>query len=252
MLNSYSQFDVHSLKQHASTAQHCGVGASVIDCLCSDETQPTQARSLGQTILQSRPAARLYAKLRGPAGRATLGGMSPAGERAVIRDSLRLTERTNVLDVGCGPGNFTSFIATELPASGLAVGVDISMSMLERTVRCTEVFNTVYIRADAHELPFPSESFDGVMCYAAMYMMSDPYRALDELVRVLAPGGRLAVMTTCTANSRAGRLVQWLLTAPLGIRMFTRRDVEHQLRERNLRDVAVQVHGMSQFITASK
>jgi len=252
MLHSHSQFDVDTLKQHAVRAHGSGAANSFIDCLGRDEAAPTDTRSLGQTILESGPAARVYAALRGSAGRATLAGMSPDSERSLISGSLRLAERSNVLDVGCGPGNFTSYVATKLPADGLAVGVDISTSMLDRAVRFADTGTTVYIRADAHELPFPSASFDGVMCYAAMYMMRDPYCALDELIRVLTPGGRLAVMTTCTAKTRTWRFVQWLLTAPLGIRMFTRREVERHLRERHLYDVTIKVNGMSQFISATK
>ena len=50
-----------------------------------------------------------------------------------------------------------------------------------------------YVRGDARRLPFADGSFDAVCCYAALYLVPEPFTVLSELLRVLAPGGRLAV-----------------------------------------------------------
>ena len=54
-----------------------------------------------------------------------------------------------------------------------------------------------YVRADAADLPFADATFDAISCYGALYLMDDPFAALHEMVRVLKPGGRIAVLTTC-------------------------------------------------------
>ena len=45
-------------------------------------------------------------------------------------------------------------------------------------------------------LPFRSESFDTVTCLAALYLIPEPLTVLDEMVRVLAPGGELIIFTS--------------------------------------------------------
>jgi arsenite methyltransferase len=63
--------------------------------------------------------------------------------------------------------------------------------MLAQAVRHGVPENVAYVRADAAALPFHDGSFDAVACLAALYLIERPLQALDELVRVLAPGGRL-------------------------------------------------------------
>ena len=75
---------------------------------------------------------------------------------------------------------------------------DSSATMLAQAVRDTPPGSPVgYVRADAVDLPFDDATFDAVSCYGALYLMDDPFGALREMIRVLAPGGRIAVLTTC-------------------------------------------------------
>ena len=57
----------------------------------------------------------------------------------------------------------------------------------------TRMPRATYLRGDATRLPFPDGSLDAVNCYAALYLIPDPYAAFDEMLRVLRPGGRIAV-----------------------------------------------------------
>ena len=84
--------------------------------------------------------------------------------------------------------------------------------MLERggeELRRTELGNLVLIRGDATALPFRDASFDAVCCFAALHLFSDPFAALDEMRRVLRPGGRIALMTSVrrelTRRARSSR-----------------------------------------------
>src|SRR5437763_330556 len=83
-----------------------------------------------------------------------------------------------------------------LGEGGLVVGLDASRSMLEQALNEGVPSNVAYVRGDATRLPFDDESFDAVCCFAALYFISDPLRALDEMARVLRPGGRVAIMTS--------------------------------------------------------
>jgi ubiquinone/menaquinone biosynthesis C-methylase UbiE len=78
-------------------------------------------------------------------------------EHRIARLLLGLTPGDGVLDVACGPGNFTRDFARVVGVTGLAVGIDASPTMLARAVRDTpasEYDNVAYVRADAVDLPF--------------------------------------------------------------------------------------------------
>ena len=101
-----------------------------------------------------------------------------------------------MLDVGCGPGNFTRSFARSAE-DGTVVGLDTSRTMLARAVQETHAENVAYVRADACALPFRDSSFDAICCFAALYLIEHPIQAVDEITRVLAPGGHLVLLSSC-------------------------------------------------------
>ena len=126
----------------------------------------------------------------------SLHGMSISAERERAAAALHLGGRQRVLDVACGPGNFTSFFAGLLAEDGFVIGLDNSVPMMERAVRDNSCDRAVYMRGDVLDLPFNNRAFDVVSCFAALHLVPEPLGVLHEMVRVLSPGGRIAVMTT--------------------------------------------------------
>jgi SAM-dependent methyltransferase len=108
---------------------------------------------------------------------------------------VRTYEPTQILDVGCGTGEFTSRIAKLFPAAR-AIGVDLVDPHLDLARRrCAEQGDRVsFQHADAYALPFASGTFDLVACRHVLQSIPDAPRVLAELVRVLRPGGRLHVI----------------------------------------------------------
>jgi ubiquinone/menaquinone biosynthesis C-methylase UbiE len=103
-----------------------------------------------------------------------------------------------LLDGGCGPGTITLGLA-EAVAPGQAVGIDLEPSMVERAnILATErqVDNVHFEVANIGELPFPAASFDVVFTCSVLEHLVDPIQALQEIGRVLKPGGLIGVSST--------------------------------------------------------
>ena len=99
----------------------------------------------------------------------------------------------NVLEVAPGPG----FFAVELAKLGdfQITGLDVSRTLVEIA---TENARKAGVRIDfrlgnASAMPFADDSFDFVYCSAAFKNFSEPVRALDEMQRVLRPGGAAVI-----------------------------------------------------------
>jgi ubiquinone/menaquinone biosynthesis C-methylase UbiE len=178
-------------------------------------------------------------------------GPGMADERRIARLMLGLSPGDGVLDVACGPGNFSRDFARAVGARGLVVGIDASRPMLERAVRETRAAgleNVVFVHGDAAVLPFRDASFDAVSCFAALNLFAEPFKALDQMTRVLTPGGRIAIFTSCRARSRAFGVIESALTARGGLRMFGQDEVVGALRKRGFDHVSQRISGLTQFV----
>lgn len=101
-----------------------------------------------------------------------------------------------VLDAGCGTGEITYRLATKFERASF-VGLDLEEQHLKRAAaRCAPFGSRVRFQAgDALALPFPDNSFDLVVCRHVLQAVSDPRRALEEMLRVLRPGGRAHLLS---------------------------------------------------------
>ena len=101
----------------------------------------------------------------------------------------RIGPGASVLEVATGPG----FLAIELARLGdfRVVGLDISRTFVRMAAEnAREAGASVeFRRGNASELPFEEGAFDLVVCRAAFKNFSEPARAIDEMHRVLRPGG---------------------------------------------------------------
>lgn len=172
-----------------------------------------------------------------------LFGPGTAGERRLVLDGLDIAPGDRVIDVGCGTGNYTRHLAQQA-RNGLVVGVDASETMLSKAVsRGGE--NVAYMRGDACALPFGDGEFDAVCNVGVLHMMEDWQVALDELVRMLAPGGRLVVGTLCNRkeSSRTRKAGGWV---------FGPDELTSHLRECGLSDIGQRTFRWGQFVSARR
>ena len=217
------------------------------------EQDPTGAHP-GQRLMLSGALAAIYERLWRPlGGRLFMGAMGPGarGERRIALRMLGLSPNSMVLDVACGPGNFTREFA-RVADRGLVVGLDASETMLAVAVRETEAGNVAYVRGDACALPFRDRSFDAVCCFAALYLIERPMAAIEEIVRVLAPGGRVALLSSCGRGPLPVGLTSPLVRAVSGVRVFGRDELTGALGDLGMLEIEQKVVGLAQFVSARK
>lgn len=226
-------------------------GSGYLDLLGPDgEPESTGAT---QDLMLTRVVPLIYERWWRPAlGRAFKGFTGPgmSEEMRIARLLLGLSEGHTVLDVACGPGNFTRSFGRAIGSGGLAVGIDASQTMLERGARDLirdRVSNVALVRGDATALPFTDGSFDAACCFAALHLFSDPFAALADMTRALAPGGRIAIMTSVRRQVQLPPLKP-LIERASGMRVFEHGEVVSELQALGFTDVHQRVSGLVQFV----
>lgn len=179
-----------------------------------------------------------------------LTGPGMAEEVRIARLFLGLGRGDRVLDVACGPANFSRAFARTVGDEGLVVGIDASRTMLARGIddtRKAAIDNLALIRGDATELPFGNGTFDSVCCFAALHLFADPFDALDEMRRVLGPGGRIAIMTSVRRPVTV-RPMKPVVERLSGMRVFEPDEITGALGERGFEGIRCRVSGLVQFV----
>jgi ubiquinone/menaquinone biosynthesis C-methylase UbiE len=172
-------------------------------------------------------------------------GPSAAEERRMALEMMRIREGDQVIDVGCGTGNYTRHLA-RAAGEGLTVGLDASETMLAAAAARSDRENLAYLRGDACALPFEDETFDVACSVGVIHMVEEPLAALAEMARVLAPGGRLVVLASCARKEKEQGMKRQ------GLVFFGKDELTGALREHGLQEIEQKVVGHGQFVVAQK
>jgi len=97
-----------------------------------------------------------------------------------------------VVDVACGVGYGTSHLAD---AADMAVGLEVAAEAIDVARTRYRHGDTWFVRANAERLPLPDRSADAIVCFEGIEHFVNPEQHLDEVMRVLRPGGRYFVST---------------------------------------------------------
>ncbi|HSJ56795.1 MAG TPA: methyltransferase domain-containing protein [Anaerolineae bacterium] len=114
----------------------------------------------------------------------------------VIRRAVALQPAGKAVDLGSGPGHLVLEMARAAP--GLHVtGVDLSDEMIEEAERLAREAGlhdrVAFKKGDVARIPFPDESLDLVVSTLSLHHWGDPVGVLDEIARVLKPGGSFVI-----------------------------------------------------------
>jgi len=141
---------------------------------------------------------------------------SRAAELRAIIATLPLGPRSRVLDVACGDGCYSHWLAER---AGQVIGVDLCATYLALAgghgTTAVEANRISFGRADAARLPFKDGSFDLVWCAQSFFSLPDPLASLREMVRVTQPAGHIAILENDTLHQI---LLPWPAELELAVR----------------------------------
>jgi ubiquinone/menaquinone biosynthesis C-methylase UbiE len=116
--------------------------------------------------------------------------------QAAALEALDLGLDDRFLDVGCGTG---AAVRRAAPAVERAAGVDLAPAMIARARElAADLPNVDFHEGDSGKLPFADAEFTAVICTTSFHHYPDPRRAIGEMSRVLAPGGRVVIGDICS------------------------------------------------------
>ncbi len=121
----------------------------------------------------------------------------------------KLSAVKKALDVGCGVGHWGRCLAPLLPSGCELIGVDREARWVEEARKRAGGIPNVkasFQQGDAERLPFADGSFDLVTCQTVLIHVKDPAAVIREMLRVLIPGGLIALVepnniASCVSNS---------------------------------------------------
>jgi SAM-dependent methyltransferase len=205
---------------------------------------------MGKSALQAQvDAANAYEALFVPA---LFGQWAPK-----VADAAQIQPGQRVLDVACGTGILAREIALRIGSAERVVGLDPSPGMVAVARQLAPAIE--WREGVAESLPFRDKSFDAVVSQFGLMFFTDRRQALREMLRVLTPGGRLAIAVWDSLDNipayasevallerMAGRQAADALRAPFVL--GDRKDLATLLSEAGVASAQVTTHrGMAQF-----
>jgi len=183
------------------------------------------------------------------------------------RISKEIPQGSAVLEVAPGPGYFCIELAKL--GSYAITGMDLSRTFVKMAAEKAEQagVRVEFKEGSASNMPFPKNSFDFLLCRAAFKNFADPVRALQEMCRVLRPGGR-ALLIDLSRDARpddvsravdkmglttVNRLLTKMAFRTMLIRSaYTRAEFEQMLAETEFAQAEIVEEGMGFEITMRK
>lgn len=159
--------------------------------------------------------------------------------RQSATSALTPTPGQRLLDAGCGLGEVARDLAGLVAPGGSVLALDASTTVLQAARQRHDGSAVSYVQGDLAALDLPDDAFDGVRAERVLQHLTDPDRAVAELVRVTRPGGRVCLVDTdwesLTADGIPDALIAELRALFFGRFVLHHRDMGRTLRRRLVR-----------------
>src|SRR5262252_3843597 len=152
-------------------------------------------------------------------------------EQTLALMDLQPTDR--VLDLGCGTGWASRRMAR---VSAEVIGLDVADEMLRRAEQTsTGVNNVRYVWGSAEKIPAADNAFDKVLSVESFYYYADQGKALDELRRVITPGGRLFILINLYKDNHYS--LRWVTELKVPVQALSEAEYVDLLRRHGFQSV---------------
>jgi len=168
-------------------------------------------------------------------------------EQRLLVDWIKPKPDETFLDVGCSTALYARAIAQAEPEAQV-LALDFAQPMLEEARRriSSEGLRIGLLRANAEEMPFFAESFDGIVIGGSLNEFADPRKVLYECHRILKSGGRLFNMHLLSAGTWYGKALQQSMGLG-GLNFWTRAESNQLFEQCGFRVEEQRVHGVVCF-----
>ena len=188
----------------------CGRGYPYRDGILQLLADPDAPRTFSQRLFDTALTAAVYDRYR----RSFLARWVGMGKpfQAEVEKAVALLDpdpQDRILDLACGPGNFTAGLARAVPR-GLVLGCDLSRPMLRRARRHLAregLHHVLWLQADALNLPLRDACLSRLCCFGGIHLFPRLHQAAAQMARVLAAGGRLVGLTLAPPRERWARVL---------------------------------------------
>ncbi|UCG00627.1 MAG: class I SAM-dependent methyltransferase [Candidatus Heimdallarchaeota archaeon] len=144
--------------------------------------------------------------------------LHPGGSKATekLLEILKISENSNLLDVGCGSGFTACLIAKRHDVH--VTGIDLSENMITEAIKRANKENlssfTDFRVASVYELPFDPNNFDYIIFESVLTPLKDEGRALREMTRVLRDDGKIGCNEAMFSETLPQEIIDLLATHP--------------------------------------
>ena len=121
------------------------------------------------------------------------------------RVAQEINKNDIVLECACGTGSISRPVAKKCKK---LLATDMSVNMLKRAQKnCSDCTNITFRKADIMSIRCKDNRFDKVIAGNVIHLLDEPYKAVDELLRVCKPGGKVIIPTYINAGKRSSELL---------------------------------------------
>jgi ubiquinone/menaquinone biosynthesis C-methylase UbiE len=169
----------------------------------------------------------------------------------VIADILKVSPGQRALDVACGTGVLGRHFAGRTGVADRVHGVDVNDGMLK--VAESKAPGIHWQQSPGESLPFDDNTFDCVGCQFGLMFFENRILAIQEMIRVLKPGGKLAVAVWDTLDNTPGYLsMTELLQQLFGDAVANELHAPYALGDKNKLEALFNEAGVSRFKILTK